>query len=580
METFFDSFGRIALDKAHVVARWDAGAERMTGLAAAEMIGSRKHWRAFFPKQQPVLADWFLDNDFEAATAYHQANLQRMEGGEWIAVCTYLDPAGGLRPLLTRVAADPSGGVVQDLYDLKRITRMEVSTSLEGMNVLAEHVPTGVCLFVDGTMIMANEPFCSMFGYKSFGEMVRSQGVSNLLVKQDRERHIALLRSLNKQNARARYQWTGVDKDGNKVWFEGSPTPIELGDRRAVLSFVVDLTKDKFREELMEREPHELWVKYGRLKTSMDCRMRLGNIIGKSQKMQEVYDSILRVAASDSGTVIYGETGTGKELVARAIHELSAQSARPFVPVNCGAIPEGLFESEFFGHRKGAFTSAYANKPGLLDKVKGGTLFFDELGELSLGCQAKLLRALSSGDYIPVGGLSPTSADFRVIAATHRNLREMVQKGAFRADLFYRVHIIPIYLPPLRDRKEDIPYLVEHILSKLNAPRRMLSKEETLLLEYDWPGNVRELHNVLECFVAFGHLDFFHDQGGGRPLPRSGLRTCASGSLREELAHYERKIITDALDSMGWNRSQVAAALGLPRKTLFRKMKKLGIGES
>jgi len=588
METFLGdmSLGQIALDKAHVIVRWNAGVERMTGLAAADMLGTRKHWRAFLPKQQPVLADWFLSGDFDAAVAYHgSANLRRMEpGGEWVAVCNYLDTSGELRPLLTRVAADPHGdGVIQDLYDLERIANwMQASTSiLDGMSVLAEHVPAGVCLFVDSIIVMANKTFCNMFGYESLGELLNNPA-SSLLVEQERERHAALLKSLNKQNAGARYQWTGLDKNGRKVWFEGRPTPIELGGRPAVLSFVMDVTEYKLREELMERESRELRVERDRLKASVDCRMRLSNIIGRSQKMQDVYESILRAAASDSGTVVYGETGTGKELVARAVHGLSAQSTKPFGPVSCGAIPEELFESEFFGHRKGSFTGAYADKPGLLDKAKGGTLFLDELGEIGLGCQAKLLRALGSREYTPVGGVSPVRADFRIIAATNRNLREMVQKGQFREDLFYRVHIIPIYLPPLRDRKEDIPYLVEHILGKLGASRRLMSKEMALLLEYDWPGNVRELHNVLERFVAFGHLDFLkvHERDR-RAMPEIKVYDLpAEGTLREGLAHYERKIISDALEKYGWNRSQVAAALGLPRKTLFRKMKKLEISES
>ncbi|WP_461208609.1 sigma 54-interacting transcriptional regulator [Desulfocurvus sp. DL9XJH121] len=581
------SVGQFRIDSTHAVTSWDPGAEALTGLSARSMVGGNQHWRAFLPEEHAVLIDWFLDRDFEAArNALGDAYIcSHCSGEEWTAIGSYLNARGDCRAMLARVRPDAGNqGAIQDIYDLEYISNaFQTNVSImDGLHILSEHVPAGVCLFVDGIIVMANQRFCNMFGYDSFADLHRRPS-SSLLVEQERDRHSSMLRSLTKQtDTGAKYQWTGLDKNGRKVWFEGRPTPIDLNGRQAILSFVLDISEFKMNEETMKMETQELRAEHDRLKASMNCRMRLSELIGKSQMMQDVYEAILRAAASSSGTIIYGETGTGKELVARAIHQLSPQNGKPFVPVNCGAIPEELFESEFFGHRKGAFTGAYANKRGLLDHARGGTLFLDELGELSPGCQAKLLRVLGSHEYTPVGEVSPQSAQFRIIAATNRDLPEMVQDGEFREDLYYRIHVIPIHLPPLRERREDIPYLVEHILGTLNAPRRMVSKEIAQLLEYDWPGNVRQLRNALERFIAFGNLDFLPTNNGQRRGEAAAFGAgdaLLSGKLRDSLAQYERKIICKTLDDYGWNRSQAAVALGLPRKTLFRKMKKLNISE-
>jgi transcriptional regulator with PAS, ATPase and Fis domain len=302
----------------------------------------------------------------------------------------------------------------------------------------------------------------------------------------------------------------------------------------------------------------------------------MSNIIGKSNKIQIVFDLAQRSAQQGSTTIIYGETGTGKELVAEAIHSLSDRRDGPFVPVNCAAIPGELFEREFFGHVKGAFTGAHSDKPGLLKTAHLGTLFLDEVGELDLGAQSKLLRALDGGEYTPIGSQKRETSDFQLVAATNRDLEAMARKGTFRQDLFYRIHIIPIVLPPLRERKEDIPFLVEHFLSHFDTARRMPSKDIAKLLLYDWPGNVRELQNVVERYVAMGNLDFLGLEEIDTP---TGLdHSLSDVSLREALDRYEQQLIAATLDKYSGNRTQTASVLGLPRKTLFRKMKKHHIG--
>jgi transcriptional regulator with PAS, ATPase and Fis domain len=296
--------------------------------------------------------------------------------------------------------------------------------------------------------------------------------------------------------------------------------------------------------------------------------------------MQEIYELMLMAAASDTNTILYGESGTGKELVARAIHSMSARQNHAFVPVNCGAIPENLLESEFFGHKKGAFTGADADKQGLLDEADKGSLFLDEIGEIKPDLQVKLLRAIEGGGYTPVGGSRVRKPDFRIIAATSRNLTERVKTGKMRSDFFYRVHVIPIHLPPLRKRKEDIPLLVDHFLKAYDRMIRptLTNRIMDTLMNYDWPGNVRELQNVLYRFVTLKRLDLV----GSTSLPpvEPPEETAVNGAmaLPDAVAAFEKRHLAAALAEHRWNRTRTARALGIGLRTLQRKMKTHGIG--
>lgn len=579
-ETFY--LGQFALDRSHMVTAWDVAMENFSGVAAGDVIGTSDHWRFFYSTRQPTLADFFLKDDFEGAeTRYGASSLMRIpDGGGWGLL--HPSPEMGLAPriLLVWVTPQADGGVVQAVYNGACLNKFSLLNEerFQGMRILAEQVPAGVCLMQDGKVILANRYMSLMFGYASPEEMVDKPSTA-VLDKSEHQKHLRLMADLHKrkETGSTRYQWDGVDKGGKKVWFEGQPVPIHWNGRPAVLSLVVDITDFKKRETAMEEMAKNLQQENDRLKSSIACRVRMGNIIGKSQKMQDVYEMTVRAAFQSSTVAIYGETGTGKELVAEAIHSMSNRRAGPFVPVNCGAIPEELFESAFFGHKKGAFTGAVTDKQGLLCAAHGGTLFLDEVGELSLGAQTKLLRALGGGEYAPVGCENTRKADFRLVVATNRDLAEMVKEGTFRQDLFYRVHIIPIYLPPLRDRKEDIPFLVRHFSKQFDSTRQVGSKDVARLLLYDWPGNVRELQNVLERYIAMGNLDFFDVPD---PLvPRNtDVEIHENLPLRESVGRFECRIILDTLKKYSWNRTQTASALNLPRKTLFRKMKKYNIG--
>ena len=309
-------------------------------------------------------------------------------------------------------------------------------------------------------------------------------------------------------------------------------------------------------------------------------RSRLGRIIGRSSAMQPVYELIEKAADADVNVIIYGESGTGKELVAHAIHELSCRKSSSFVPVNCGAIPETLMESEFFGHRKGAFTGAVIDKHGFLDLAKGGTLFLDELGDIGHGMQVKLLRAIDGGGYMPIGGTQLRLPDVRIIAATNRDVAAQVRNGIIREDFFYRIHVIPVYLPPLRIRRDDIPLLVDHFVEKFGKGKRaqLLSPRVMEALKaHDWPGNVRELQNTVYRYLTLNTLDFAGTALPPAPETQAGLAPSmetADGGLDARVQQFEKQLILQTLERHRWQREVTAEALGIHRKTLFTKMKK------
>jgi two-component system nitrogen regulation response regulator NtrX len=308
-------------------------------------------------------------------------------------------------------------------------------------------------------------------------------------------------------------------------------------------------------------------------------------IVGDSVPMKALRQQIGLMAPTNGRVLIYGESGTGKELVARAIHAQSLRKDEMFVEVNCAAIPEDLIESELFGHRKGAFASAVVAKEGKLRKADAGTLFLDEVGDMSLKTQSKVLRTLDEGRFVPLGEDEPVTVDVRVIAATNKDLEDEISKGNFREDLFYRLNVIPFYVPPLRERKEDIPLLARFFLKEFSQtynrhPKEITDEAVEALVRYSWPGNVRELRNVIERIVIMNptvprlerkHLPTLLFREGGR-------RAAAEfSSLHEARAAYERDYILKKLDENHGNVSRTAEVLGLERSHLYRKMKALSI---
>ncbi len=317
-----------------------------------------------------------------------------------------------------------------------------------------------------------------------------------------------------------------------------------------------------------------------------------GELIGKSEAMQSIRVLIEKLSRNQAPVFVSGESGTGKELAARAIHARSPRADKPFVAVNCGAIPQELMESEFFGHIKGSFTGAHRDKPGLFQSADGGTLFLDEVADLPLSMQVKLLRVIQEKSVRPVGGAHEEPVDVRIISASHKDLAAMVTEGTFRQDLFYRIHVIELPMSPLRTRREDIAVMIDHILERLaqrigmDKPR--LDREALqLLYEHDYPGNVRELENILERATALceGGVIRSDDLGlvanGTDATPQIPVGLPQQG-LEDYLASVERQIIEQALESTRWNRTAAARALGISFRALRYRLEKLGldIGES
>lgn len=305
---------------------------------------------------------------------------------------------------------------------------------------------------------------------------------------------------------------------------------------------------------------------------------QFGGMIGFSAPMVEVYKRIARSARSDDAVLILGESGVGKELVAKAIHDHSARSSKPFVAVDSGAVSGSLFESEVFGALRGSFTGADRDRPGIIETARGGTLFFDEVGEVPLEFQAKLLRFLQEKEYRPLGAGAPRKADVRVIAATNRNLKEMVQEGKFREDLLYRLNVLLIEVPPLRERMSDIPFLVKRILAEVSESSRKSAwfeaAAERALLQYDWPGNVRQLQNVIRRLVTMEPAGALSKQALERQLEGAG-RQAPEDEEPVELDAVERQQILRVLDQAGGNKTRAAEMLGIQRRTLYKKLARI-----
>jgi DNA-binding NtrC family response regulator len=323
------------------------------------------------------------------------------------------------------------------------------------------------------------------------------------------------------------------------------------------------------------------------LKRALKQRYNFEHIIGKSEPMLRIFDLVAQVAPSRSTVLLQGESGTGKELIAKAVHMNSPRKGGPFVPVNTGSMPTDLLESTLFGHVKGAFTSAIASKKGLFEMADRGTLFLDEIGTMGLDTQAKILRVLQDRRFMHLGGVNEVQVDVRIIAATNVDLRQQVKDGRFREDLFYRLNVITIDLPPLRQRKNDIPLLAQHFAQKFaeeNGKPQLFIAPEAMrpLMDYDWPGNVRELENVIERAVVLANgpnltVDLLPDEMVGRGAKLALMDHRPDASLFEIMEDCERRIIIDMLEKCGWSQTEAADHFRVPLSTLNQKIKRLNI---
>jgi Nif-specific regulatory protein len=328
-----------------------------------------------------------------------------------------------------------------------------------------------------------------------------------------------------------------------------------------------------FRESEQERE---------NLKFELKNKYSLPNIIGFSDKMQEVFEAVRRVSDSKATVILYGESGTGKELIAKSIHYMSPRAKGPFIKFNCASIPEGLLESELFGHEKGAFTGAISTRKGKFELANGGTILLDEIGDLPVNLQPKILRVLQEKEFERVGGEKTAKVDVRLLAATSRNLEELVLKGMFREDLYYRLNVVPIFMPPIRERKEDIPLLVEHFFKRFNTENKknvsISADALRALVDYAWPGNVRELENTIERLVVMSDGKII--QPADLPMNlrlQTSKELLQKESLRAGIEDIEKSSILDALERTGWIQAKAARIIGLTPRQIGYKIRKYQI---
>jgi len=583
------------IDRRHVTTHWNRACENLTHIPAQEVIGTRNQWRAFYATERPVLADLIVDETPEKEIQrFYRGRYRKSDiiEGAYEAEGFFPDLGPGGRWLFFTAAPlrDDAGRMLGALETLQDITtrkkaEQDLRESEERYRILTEHVADGVMLVQDGELVFTNHAFNAMFGIPGSMELLGSNP-SDLF---DGDMAQAIRDQIEQPKpapgARRSFQGPCRSRQGNEFWVEVRVNHVRIQGAHAVMASLRDITGSVLEKRAMEEEAEHLRQENIILRSGVKDRYRFGAIIGKSPAMQEVYERILRAATSDTHVILVGESGTGKELVAREIHERSPRRDRAFVPVHCGAIPEGLVESEFFGHKRGAFTGATADKTGILDAAHRGTLFLDEVGEISPSMQVKLLRAVGEGGFTPLGSSEVRRPDLRIIAATHRDLAEMVRSGRMRQDFYYRIGVIPIRLPPLRERKEDLPLLIQHFWEEQGTVQEappLTGKVFDALIGHDWPGNIRELQNVLHRYRTLRKIDFM--RGGTPPADRKPEEPVEESTqdippLRSAVREVEKRLILRSLDLYRWHRGKVASRLGIDPKTLLKKMRDYGIAK-
>jgi PAS domain S-box-containing protein len=551
--------GTILIENDEFIRFCNATFEKMTGYTREEILG-RKKW-----------SDFVVPEDAKRMENYHV--WRRTEPGRAPSVyeCQMIDREGRVKDILMKVGMVEgtlmSVASFMDITEAKRARNLLHEREAQ-LTAIVNHLPGPVFVRdVKGRILFANRRMVEQTGYNPEGEYCYNIFYQRRAPCAD----CPVSRVFAGETVRKEVFFP---KEGR--WYEVVYAPIAAFDGTVgrIQAVFMDITERKSAESALMVREENLREENRRLRSAIRDRVSFGGLVGKSQVMQDVYECILKAAGGNSSVIIYGESGTGKELTARAIHDMSDRVRGPFVPVNCGAINENLAESAFFGHKKGAFTGADRDRQGYMAAADGGTLFLDEIGEIPLSMQIKLLRALDGAGFTPVGGTEVLRPDIRVITATNRNLYDLLRENRMREDFFYRIHIVPIRLPALRDRKEDLPLLIDHFFKKYGVGRVLPPVTGKLLEAFSshaWPGNVRELQNAIQRYLSLDRLDFLGEREGAPEEERGDM------ALVSRVEDYEKKLIVEALHRHHWHRENAADSLGIHRKTLFTKMKKYGL---
>jgi PAS domain S-box-containing protein len=569
-ETVFENTGAAMFikEKDGVISIANSGFEALTGFSKSQIQG-RMQWIDFFHP------------DDRGRLAALQPPWRRDNGPPDECECRLVDRSGAVKHVLLKLNGIPGThrvvGSIVDVTQLK-MAREEVR---EGQSLLKAIVDS-----FDGSIYVSSADYELQYMNQQLIDRLGRNAAGETCYEAIHQRKSVCPFCVMDQVRSGQTVQFQIRNPGEQRWYQSVNSPILHTDGTiSLVALIRDIHEEKRIETTLRESQDHLKKENLILRSRIQERQQFGGIVGKSPGMQKVYQQIVNAAASDATVIIYGEPGTGKELVAHAIHEMSGRRDNRFVPVHCGAIPDNLIESEFFGYKKGAFSGAASDRQGYIDYADGGTLFLDEVGEIALHMQVKLLRVIDGGGYTPVGTSQVKNADIRIVAATNRDLKRQIAQGSIREDFFYRIHVLPIHLPPLRQRKEDLPLLVDHFLriysEKQNLPPitgEMLDR----LYRHDWPGNVRELQNVIIRYCSLKKLDL-SSTSVSRSAPRIGLPEepppAESQTLRDTLRQYEKKVLEDVLQQHHWHRSNAARALGIDRKTLFTKMKELGLNE-
>ncbi|MCP4109992.1 MAG: response regulator [Desulfobacteraceae bacterium] len=465
--------------------------------------------------------------------------------------------AGGSDYITKPFDCDESLARIRCHLDIQQLKK-DVQQERDRFHIFAEAAFEGILIHEKNLITDANSAMEFITGY-SLAELAKMK-IYNLFTPDSRNTAKDMIKYKNEKPCELK----GLRKDGNTSVLEIRAKNIRYNDRNLQMLALHDISHIK----RLEQENMAL-------RASLSNSDRFGEIVGKTVVMKKIYEQITQAAASDETVMVFGETGTGKELAARMIFQLSQNYSRSFVTVNCAAIMDNLFESQFFGYRKGAFTGALSDTAGFLEQAHGGTLFLDEIGELTPIMQAKLLRVLQNGEYTPVGSSVSRIADIRIIAATNKDIGKMVREKKMREDFFHRLDVISLNIPPLRMRKNDIPLLVEYFLSRKkiqNAPFPTISNELLRKMrKYDWPGNVRELFNRLRQYIATGSVELENS----RPAVNiEGFFSHEQMPLEKAVNAFENYYITHILNQLSGRKKETAEILGVTRKTLYNKLKK------
>lgn len=540
--------------------------EKLSGYSRAELEGAMK-W-----------TDFIAANDLEKMVIYHHGRRAHDPAVPDEYECRVINRSGSLRDIYIKVAMLPGGlrsiASFMDITVLKE-TQRDLEKSQAALN--------GIIEAAGGLMYASSPDYRIVFMNRAMTERVGRDAVGEWCYALFHGRNAPcpdcpVSDAAGGQPVRREFQ---SKLDGRWYYAVTSQAADPEGGAWTLETLMIDITGRKRAEEALALQADQFRRENIRLRSSMKERYRFGDLVGKSPKMQDVYENIVHAAGGEANVIVYGESGTGKELVAREIHNAGSRANGPFVVVNCGAVPENLMESEFFGHAKGAFTGADRDRDGHLVRAAGGTVFLDEIGEIGHAMQVKLLRVLDGKGFSPVGESGLKTPDIRIVAATNQDSRLLLAHGRMREDFFFRLHVIPVYIPPLRDRKEDLPLLADHFLSRYagsNPAPPLTGAMMDALYAYDWPGNVRELQNVIHRYVTVGRFELTGAaHPGRRGAAPDGSAVPEPGSLKSAMVDYEKRLIRSSLEANRWRRGEAARALGINRRTLYKKLRQHGI---